>query len=108
MAEVRNLKDPFTGKNVEIRNDLTKRLRGIYASGPTLENGEPEFGWRKMAEPPPIQVEAAERIEKLEAALLALADAADVVGVQHFDTDTMEPEVETMQSATQAARAALK
>ncbi len=45
--------------------------------------------------------------DRLRAALLALANAADVVGVQFFDTDTMEPEVEAMQTATQAARAAL-
>lgn len=84
MSETRTIHDPFIGKTVEIRNDLTKRLRGIYASGPTLANGEPEFGWRKMAEPPPIQVEAAEEIDRLRAAItrtleenLDLADGDD-------------------------------
>ena len=47
------------------------------------------------------------RAGKAEDALTALADAADAVGVRFFDTDTMEPEVEAMQTATQAARAAL-
>lgn len=73
LSETRTIHDPFIGKTVEIRNDLTKRLRGIYASGPTLANGEPEFGWRKMAEPPPIQVEAAEEIDRLRSALNKVA-----------------------------------
>lgn len=107
MAETRHTNDPISGERVEIRNDLTKRLRGIYARGPTLANGEPEFGWRKMAEPPSIQVEAAERIETLEGVLRALADAADDVGVHFFDTDDMPGFVEILQSATKAARAAL-
>jgi hypothetical protein len=38
--------------------------------------------------------------------LLRLANAADAVGVEHFDTDTMSDEVREMQSATLAARAA--
>lgn len=42
------------------------------------------------------------------AALRNLANAADSVGVKFFDTDTMEPEVEAMQQATKAARAALE
>lgn len=45
---------------------------------------------------------------KLRERLEALADAADVVGVKYFDTDTMPPEVEDMQRATQTARALLK
>lgn len=45
---------------------------------------------------------------KMRDTLRALADAADVVGVKYFDTDTMDPEVEAMQKATQAARAALE
>lgn len=49
-----------------------------------------------------------EIVEQQRAALLNLANAADAVGVRFFDTDTMESEVEAMQSATQAARAALK
>ena len=45
---------------------------------------------------------------KLRDALRALADAADAVGVRYFDADTMDPEVEAMQKAIQAARAALE
>lgn len=51
MAETREVHDPFAGKTVSINNDLVRRLRGEYAVGPTLPNGEPEFGWRKMGEP---------------------------------------------------------
>ena len=40
-------------------------------------------------------------------ALRRLADAADTVGVAHFDTDDMSEEVEEMQAATLAARALL-
>ena len=45
--------------------------------------------------------------KKLREALENLANAADTVGVSYFDTDTMDPEVEAMQSATNIARAAL-
>ena len=40
-------------------------------------------------------------------ALRNLADAADAVGVSHFDNDDLPPEVEKMQFATAAARLAL-
>lgn len=40
-------------------------------------------------------------------ALQELADAADEVGVNRFDTDTMDPDVQAMQMATQEARAAI-
>jgi hypothetical protein len=39
--------------------------------------------------------------------LMELANAADAVGVAHFDTDTMSDEVMRMQKATQAARSLL-
>lgn len=61
----REVFDPFMNKTVEISSRLTDRLRGKYAVGPTLPNGEPEFGWRQH-ETPPIQHEAADRIESLE------------------------------------------
>jgi hypothetical protein len=48
------------------------------------------------------------RIKALEEALGALANAADNVGIAFFDSDDMPPEVDAMQSATQAARAVLK
>ena len=38
--------------------------------------------------------------KRLRSALERLADAADAVGVAHFDTDTMEPPVVEMQEAT--------
>lgn len=65
----RTVHDPFTGADVLISNRLVDRLRGKYASGPHLPNGNPEFGWRQF-QAPPIQHEAATRIEELEAALL--------------------------------------
>lgn len=49
-----------------------------------------------------------DKIALLSFALTALANAADDVGVKYFDTDTMSPEVETMQKATENARAAIK
>ena len=75
MTETREAFDPFEGKTVQIRNDLVLRLRGQYACGPTLPNGEPEFGWREF-ETPPIQHEAAAEIERPRAALKPFADAA--------------------------------
>jgi len=45
-------------------NDITHRLRGQYAMGPHLPNGEPEFGWTQF-EAPPLQHEAADEIERL-------------------------------------------
>ena len=66
--EMRTVHDPFEGKDVQISDRLVDRLRGKYASGPHLPNGNPEFGWRQF-QAPPIQHEAAARIETLEAAL---------------------------------------
>lgn len=69
MNQTREVFDPFKGETVEINNDLVRRLRGQYACGPTLPNGEPEFGWRQMGEPPAIHLEAADEIERLRALL---------------------------------------
>lgn len=69
--EARTVHDPFTGQDVQISNRLVDRLRGKYASGPHLPNGNPEFGWKQF-QAPPIQHEAASRIEVLEAALHAI------------------------------------
>lgn len=83
MSETRTVHDPFVGKDVQVSNKLTDRLRGRYACGPTLPSGEPEFGWRQH-EAPPIQIEAAKEIDRLKAALdLAVAerDAADQVSL---------------------------
>ena len=73
MVETRTIHDPFHGKDVEISNGLIDRLRGKYACGPTLPNGEPKFGWRRM-ETSPISHEAADRIEALEAVRKAAYD----------------------------------
>jgi hypothetical protein len=65
--ETRTVHDPFVGADVQISDRLVDRLRGKYASGPHMPNGNPEFGWRQF-QAPPIQHEAAARIEELEAA----------------------------------------
>jgi hypothetical protein len=44
----------------------------------------------------------------LSVLLLRLANAADAVGVKHFDTDWLTDEVQEMQNATLVARSALK
>jgi uncharacterized membrane protein YccC len=49
----------------------------------------------------------AERLAALEDALRALADAADEVGVRHFDTDWLDDEVQAMKNATLRAREVL-
>ena len=61
----RTVHDPFLGKAVQVSDRLKDRLRGRYAVGPTMPNGEPEFGWRQH-HTPPVQHEAADRIEALE------------------------------------------
>lgn len=56
---------------------------------------------------PEIAQLKAENKELLEA-LEGLANAADEVGVNHFDTDTMDADVKAMQTATSEARTAIK
>jgi hypothetical protein len=63
-GETRSVRDPFSGKTVHVSDRLTDRLRGRYAVGPTLPDGEPEFGWNQF-ETPPIQHEAADEIDRL-------------------------------------------
>jgi hypothetical protein len=63
--------DPFLSKRVEISNGLVDRLRGKYANGPTMPNGQPEFGWTYL-ETSAIKTEAADRIETLEAKVKSL------------------------------------
>jgi predicted dinucleotide-binding enzyme len=70
--ETRDVYDPFFGKLVKVSDRLTDRLRGRYAVGPTLPNGEPEFGWREH-EVPPIQRRAADEIDSLVASAKVLA-----------------------------------
>jgi hypothetical protein len=81
MTETRTVHDPFLGKDVQVGNSLVDRLRGKYAQGPTMPNGEPEFGWRQFPVPP-IQVAAADEIECLRAALTTLVDAKALSGVR--------------------------
>lgn len=78
MAETRKIKDPFTGQQAEISARLIDRLQGRYAVGPTLPNGEPEFGWREF-EVPPIQKEAAATISRLKAEVERLEINREVV-----------------------------
>lgn len=77
MTEARVVHDPFYGVDVQISDRLVDRLRGKYAYGPHLPNGNPEFGWRQF-QSPPIQHEAADRIEALEAELLASKEAIKI------------------------------
>jgi hypothetical protein len=67
-SETTKVLDPFFGKVAEISDRLTDRLRGRYAVGPTMPNGEPEFGWR-VHEVAPIQKEAADAIDRLSVQL---------------------------------------
>ena len=56
----------------EASASLVHRLRGIYAVGPNADQsatGQGEFGSRTFGDMPPIQFEAAQRIEDLEAEL---------------------------------------
>ena len=68
MNDTRTVHDPFFNKDVQVSCRLIDRLRGKYASGPMLPNGEPEFGWRQF-DTPPIQHEAADEIERLLSAI---------------------------------------
>jgi len=68
VTETRTVHDPFLGEDVQVSNRLVDRLRGKYANGPTMPNGEPEFGWREFPVPP-IQKEAADLIDRLQALL---------------------------------------
>lgn len=72
MSDTREIRDPFTNDMVKISYRLTDRLRGRYACGPTLPNGDPEFGWREFTTPP-VQHEAADEIERLRGALEIIA-----------------------------------
>ncbi len=56
---------PFTPEEKPMDGDIIDRLRGLYPVGPMLPNGEPEFGWSKYDNLPPIQAEAADLIETL-------------------------------------------
>lgn len=90
-AGERTVHDPFLGRDVQVSNRLVDRLRGRYANGPTLPNGEPEFGWRQF-DTAPIQHEAAahieachQRIDELEKAMEPFAKLAEFVSDGHRD-----------------------
>lgn len=74
MSDSRNVYDPFLEKTVQVSARLVDRLRGRYACGPALPNGEPEFGWREF-ETPPIQREAADEIDRLNTWADGFSDA---------------------------------
>jgi hypothetical protein len=77
--ETHTVHDPYLNKDVQVSNKLTDRLRGRYACGPIMPNGEPEFGWREF-ETPPIQKEAASAIDAKDAKIARLKAA-------HFEAD---------------------
>lgn len=62
------------------RNDFINRLRGIYSIGP---GDPPEFGHRKF-EVAPIQLEASDRIEHLEAQLADALKGGDALAWQFW------------------------
>ena len=59
-------------QNSSRTDDIVWRLRGRYGMGTKLPNGHPEFGYRQF-EVPPIQLEAADEIERLRAGLRIIA-----------------------------------
>ena len=85
--KIREIIDPFTGKKVEIINDLVNRLQGRYAVGPTLPDGEPEFGWRQFEGTPQIQLEAASVIKELKEALVTAKSQIITLGGNNSDPD---------------------
>lgn len=62
---MRTMHDILLGRDVQVSDRLIDRLRGKYAMGPHMPNGNPEFGWRQF-QAPPIQHEAADEIERLQ------------------------------------------
>lgn len=105
MSETYTVHDPFLGKDVQISNRLIDRLRGKYASGPHLPNGNPEFGWRQF-QAPPIQHEAAAVIEALVKAL------EDLDAILDFSDENLEPswtfeDLTSVRAAFKQAREAL-
>lgn len=100
MSETRTVHDPFVGRDVQTSDRLVDRLRGKYASGPHLPNGIPEFGWKQF-QSPPIQHEAAERIDALEAKNTNLR-AALLRITAIIETQT-EPDIDAMHDVARDA-----
>lgn len=86
MSDTRTVHDPFLGKDVQVSDKLVDRLRGKYASGPHLPNGNPEFGWKQF-QAPPIQHEAAAEIEYLRTLLLNAVNEYPMASGVYVDQD---------------------
>lgn len=97
LVNTRIVHDPFLNKDVEIKDRLTDRLRGRYACGPIMANGEPEFGYREF-ETPPVQHEAASALESLTAENAAVKaerdDALDRVEELELQGEVISDEFE--------------
>ncbi len=86
-----------------VSHRLVDRLRGKYASGPHLPNGNPEFGWRQF-EATPLQHEAADAIEDAAATIVALAEALETAAARF---DRFERRLPELASGTQRAEMAI-
>ncbi|MCA3246077.1 MAG: hypothetical protein ING19_21155 [Azospirillum sp.] len=84
----------------DLENVIPAEYPATASSRMLIAKSRIEF-WKARAE------RAEAEVARLRAAAKALANAADDVGVSHFDTDSLSPEVRSMQSATLALRAAL-
>ena len=94
MSDLRTSAMPINPSATPTAQDIVERLRG----NTTLSYAE-------VCRAADTITALRQRVAELEAAADRLANAADAVGVQFFDTDTMSPEVEEMQEATLAVRA---
>jgi len=85
-----------------------KALEVEFVNGTLHLNGRPAQEWIDLADSEGTRaVQYLRRARKAEHALGVLADAADAVGVAHFDSDDLSAEVQAMQTATLLARALL-
>lgn len=84
------------------RSDSDEHTRIVHKDDCILSKRHPGDELLKRLE----RAEAAKKA--LRSASLALANASDNVGVKYFDTDSTEPPVEAMQSATLKLREILK
>lgn len=96
--ETHTVHDPFLKRDVEVSSKLTDRLRGKYAKGPTMPDGEPEFGWSQF-ETPPIQHEAADAIDALQARVKELES-----GIAHaqYRSDNCDAENQSLYNRLEA------
>ncbi len=95
MSETHTIHDPFLKQDVEVSSKLTDRLRGKYACGPIMPNGEPEFGWRQF-ETPPVQHEAATALEAQAKEIEVLKQSLDdVVNVDNSLAQQLRKSIES-------------